>query len=255
MPPVRIFLLALALARTAALGADTEAELAARAAALHARLFTIDTHLDTPTLSLRRPGWDITQRHEKQTDVSQCDFPRMVDGGLKAGVFAVFVNQGPRTPAGYAAVRDNALRSILRMHAVANRFPDQCGLALTAADGPRLMAGGKRALYLSIENGYAIGRDLTLLKTFHDLGVRIFGFVHNGNNAPATPRSPARAAPSGTASARSASGPRRNATASALSSTARTPPTRPCASSSPSRGRRSSLRTRRARPSAIIRET
>ena len=68
------------------------------------------------------------------------------------------------------------------LHALAERYSDQCGLALTAADGPRLQAAGKRALYLSIENGYAIGRDLTLIKTYHDLGARFFGFVHNGNN-------------------------------------------------------------------------
>lgn len=172
----------LTLALLPALCAETDAELAARAAAWHARIFTIDTHIDTPTLSLRRPDWDIAQRHDRATDFSQLDFPRMRDGGLKAGVFAVYVDQGPRTPEGYAAVRDNALRTFRRVQAVAERFPEQCGLALTAADGPRLMAAGKRALYLSVENGYAIGQDLTLLKTYHQLGARFFGFVHNGNN-------------------------------------------------------------------------
>ena len=178
----RFFFLFVLHLLTVVVHAETEAELAARAAALHARIFTIDTHIDTPTLSLRRPGWDISQRHEWTTDFSQCDFPRMVEGGLKAGVFAVYVDQGPRTPAGYAAVRDNALRTFFRVHAVAERFPKDCGLALTADDGPRLMAVGKRALYLSIENGYAIGKDLTLIKTYHDLGARFFGFVHNLNN-------------------------------------------------------------------------
>jgi membrane dipeptidase len=171
-----------AFALLPALVAETDAELAARAAALHARIFTIDTHLDTPTLSLRRPGWDITQRHDVPTDDSQVDFPRMREGGLKAAVFVVFVDQGKRTPEAFAAIRDNSIRSFLRVHALAERYPEQCGVALTADDGPRLQAAGKRALYLSIENGYAIGKDLTLLKTYHDLGARFFGFVHNGNN-------------------------------------------------------------------------
>lgn len=171
-----------AVALLPALFAETDAELAARAAALHARIFTIDTHIDIPTLSLRRPGWDISQRHDVPTDDSQLDFPRMRDGGLKAGVFVVFVDQGKRTPEAYAAIRDNSIRSFVRVHAVAERFPEQCGLALSADDGPRLQAAGKRAIYLSIENGYAIGRDLTLIKTYHDLGARFFGFVHNGNN-------------------------------------------------------------------------
>jgi membrane dipeptidase len=161
--------------------AEDPAALAARAAALHAQIFTIDTHLDTPTLSLRRPGWEIAQRHEARTDFSQVDFPRMREGGLKAGVFVVYVEQGPRTPAGHAAARDNALRTFVRLREAAARHPQDCGLALTADDGPRLAATGRRALYLSIENGYAIGRDLSLLKTYHDLGARFFGFTHNGN--------------------------------------------------------------------------
>jgi membrane dipeptidase len=102
---------------------EPEAALAARAAALHARIFTLDTHLDTPTFSLRRPGWDIAERHAVGPDYSQCDFPRMRDGGLDAGVFVVFVDQGARTSAGYAAIRDNALRTFLRIHAMAARHP------------------------------------------------------------------------------------------------------------------------------------
>ena len=164
------------------LRAETEAELVARAAALHARIFTIDTHVDTPTASLRRAGWDISQWHDVHTDYSQCDFPRMREGGLKAAVFAVFLSQGPRTPAGHAAARDAALRSFLNVHKVAARFPDQCELALTADDGPRIMATGRRAIYLSIENGYSIGKDLTLIKTYYGLGARIFGITHTSNN-------------------------------------------------------------------------
>jgi membrane dipeptidase len=174
----RFFLAALVFAG-AVLRAETDAELAARAAAVHARVFAIDTHLDTPTLSLRRPGWDIAQRHDSSTDFSQCDFPRMREGGLKAAVFVVFVDQGDRTPSGYAAARDNALRTFVRVHTMAARLPDQCAIALNADDGPRLAATGKRAIYLAVENGYAMGRDLTLLKTFHELGARFFGVAHS----------------------------------------------------------------------------
>ncbi|MBI5767618.1 MAG: dipeptidase [Verrucomicrobia bacterium] len=170
------------LAAFCALRAETEAELAARAAALHARLFTIDTHVDTPTLSLRRTGWDISLRHEARKDFSQLDFPRMREGGLKAAVFAVYVDQGPRTPEGYAAVRDNALRSFLRVREMAARHPGECELALSAADGRRIAAAGRRAIFLSVENGYAVGKDLTLLQTYREFGMRFFGFVHNGNN-------------------------------------------------------------------------
>jgi membrane dipeptidase len=176
----RVGLGCLLLASLAA-GAESEAELVARAAALHARIFTIDTHLDTPTFSLRRPGWSVADRHTVEADYSQCDLPRMRDGGLDAGVFVVYVDQGPRTPEGYATIRDNALRTFLRIHVMAARSAGECEIALTAADGPRIAAMGKRAIYLSVENGYAIGRDLTLLKTYHDLGARFFGVAHSAH--------------------------------------------------------------------------
>jgi membrane dipeptidase len=165
----------------AARAAETDAEFAGRAAALHARLFTIDTHIDTPSLGLALPGWDISARHELDADGTQVDFPRMRAGGLKAGVFVVFIPQATRSPEGYAAARDLALRSFLRIHALGERHGNACTIALTADDGPRIASAGKLAIYLSIENGYAIGRDLTLLKTYHDLGARFFSIAHNGH--------------------------------------------------------------------------
>ncbi len=161
--------------------AETEAELAARAAAVHARVFTLDTHIDTPTYSLRRPGWNIAARHAWVGDFSQCDFPRMRAGGLDAAVFVVYVDPGPRTPAGRAASRDSALRTFRRIHTMAGQHAGECELAFSADDGPRIAASGKRALYLSIENGEAIGQDLSLLKTYFELGARFFGVAHSAN--------------------------------------------------------------------------
>lgn len=188
-PLVCFALLPLAAAHARATAADGDAEtdeaFAARAAALHERLFTVDTHIDTPTATLWLPDWDFGAHHEPAaaaTGYSQCDLPRMRAGGLDAGFFAVYLEQGPRTPAGYAAARDAALRCFVRLRETVARHPDACALALTADDGPRLAATGRRAIYLSIENGYVIGRDLTLLATYHRLGARLFGLVHNGHN-------------------------------------------------------------------------
>lgn len=45
---------------------------AAQSAALHERLFTIDTHSDTPTASFLREGWDFAARHDATTDRYAC---------------------------------------------------------------------------------------------------------------------------------------------------------------------------------------
>src|SRR4051794_32285322 len=88
------------------------------AAALHERLFTIDTHSDTPTASFPRAGWNFAERHDYATDHSQCDLPRMRAGGIDAMVFAVYVGQFSRSAVGLAAAHDTALRHIERTHEV-----------------------------------------------------------------------------------------------------------------------------------------
>jgi len=64
---------------------------------------------------------------------------------------------------------------------VARHF-DKFELALRADDAARITAAGKRIVFESIENGYPLGKDLSLLRTFYDLGVRMAGPVHFTNN-------------------------------------------------------------------------
>ncbi len=151
-------------------------------AALHERLFTLDTHGDTPTTSLMRDGWEFGAGHTFAGDGTQCDLPRMVAGGIDAMVWAVYSTQAARVAAGYDQATERALRVLARTRAVVDRNADRCGLALTAADGPRLKAGGRRAIYLSIENSYSLGRDLGNVRKFYDLGVRMLGLTHMLNN-------------------------------------------------------------------------
>lgn len=153
----------------------------AQARALHRRLLTLDTHLDT-TMHLARPRWSIIERHSRRTDPSQVDLPRMLEGGLDGGFWAIFLSQGPRTPEAHARARDQALRITLRLREMVARHGERFELALTADDAARIAAAGRSIVYLSMENGYPLGQDPTLLRTFHDLGVRMFGPVHFLNN-------------------------------------------------------------------------
>ena len=153
----------------------------AEALALHQRLLTLDTHLDT-AMHLARPRWSVLDRHSPSTDPSQVDLPRMAEGGLDGGFWAIFVSQGARTPEATARARDQALRITVRLREMVARHGDRFELALTADDAARIAAGGRSIVYLSIENGYPLGQDPTLLRTFYDLGVRLFGPVHFANN-------------------------------------------------------------------------
>ena len=75
--------------------------------ALHKKLICLDTHLDMPA-NLARPGWDVMKRHHVDEDFTQVDYPRMVEGGLDGGFFAIYTPQAPLTPEGMSAMRDAA---------------------------------------------------------------------------------------------------------------------------------------------------
>jgi membrane dipeptidase len=162
-------------------------------ARVHQSLLTLDTHLDVPML-FSVQGWDITARHSVQRDGSQVDLPRMVEGGLDGGFFAIYIPQGPLTPAGRSAAREAGLRRLAEIHAMVDQHPDRFEIALTADDAPRIAATGKRIVYLSMENGYPLGEDPTQLRTYYAGGVRMAGPVHFLNNdlgTSATDASPA----------------------------------------------------------------
>src|SRR5580693_4352969 len=147
------------------------------ALALHRRLVCLDTHLDTPA-SLARPGWDIMKRHGGDIDSTQVDYPRMVDGGLKGGFWAIYTPQGPQTPEGLLAMRDAAFLRAAEIREMVAGHPDKFELAFVPEDAARIAAAGKRIVFQSIENSSPLGDDVSLLRVFYKLGVRMAGPVH-----------------------------------------------------------------------------
>ena len=151
------------------------------ATALHMRLLTLDTHLDTPA-SLVLPGWSIMDAHTVKDDATQVDLPRMKRGGLDGGFWAIYTPQGPldaestRKARDFAVMRGVAIREMVAAH------PESFALASKAADAAAIKASGKRVVYLSIENAWPLGDDPTLLRSFFAMGVRISGFAHFRTN-------------------------------------------------------------------------
>lgn len=148
---------------------------------LHEQVITLDSHLDTPA-QLVQPGFDIMQRHDPVRDFSQVDLPRMIEGGLDGGFWVIYSQQGPLTPNAYAASRDTALLRALAIHRMVAAHPEHFELATRAEDAARITDAGRRVVFISMENAYPLGEDLSLLQTFHNLGVRMVGPVHFRNN-------------------------------------------------------------------------
>lgn len=161
----------LALASCVSGSADT--------ASVHERLLTLDTHLDTPAKFLSNNGWSIMDRHGPP---DQVDYPRMVQGGLDGGFWALFTPQGPRTPEGFAAARTRALTTAANIDRMVAQHPGEFGLAYRADDAAAIVAARKRVVYKSIENSYPLGLDINAIDEFYRLGVRMIGPVHSTNN-------------------------------------------------------------------------
>ncbi|PZU58377.1 MAG: peptidase M19 [Sphingobium sp.] len=154
---------------------------AEEARAAHDQAIVLDTHFDTPA-NLGRPGWSIMDRHVFEEDGDQVDYPRMVDGGVDGGFFAVYTPQGPRTAEGDRLARDAAIVRAVQIREMVARHSDVFELALTADDAERIAKAGKRFVFLSMENGYPFEGDLSLMRTFRALGVVMASPAHFANN-------------------------------------------------------------------------
>ncbi len=153
-----------------------------RARALHARIVTVDTHSDT-AFNLLRTDWKIGDRHEPGSrSAGKIDLPRMVEGGLDAEFFAVFVGQGPRTPEGNAKARETALKVLDAIDRMPEAYPDRIGLAFSPDDALRLKRAGKLAAFIGLENGYPLGTDAGAVAEFARRGVRYITLVHSADN-------------------------------------------------------------------------
>jgi membrane dipeptidase len=148
---------------------------------LHQRLITLDSHLDTPA-SLDLPGWSIEKEHDVHRDYTQVDLPRMKRGGLDGGFWAIYTPQGPLTQEGFRKARDFAIMRGVSIREMVASDPASFQLALEAKDAASIAAARKRIVYMSIENAYPLGEDVSLLKTFYDMGVRVSGFAHFAHN-------------------------------------------------------------------------
>ena len=162
-------------ARPLAQGADPA--LIQKARGIHDRVITLDTHDDINPDNFTRQK-NYTQRLETQVNL-----PKMVEGGLDASFFIVYVGQGPLTPEGYDSAYQQAVAKFDAVkHLTSEIAPGQIGLALTAADVPRIAGSGKKVALIGIENAYSLGTDLARVKEFYDRGGRYMSLAHNGHS-------------------------------------------------------------------------
>ncbi|MBP5361177.1 MAG: membrane dipeptidase [Bacteroidaceae bacterium] len=142
---------------------------------IHSRVLTLDTHCDTPMFFHE----DID--FARKDDRILVDSVKMRDGGLDASIMVAYLPQGERDDASLVAAThkaDELLDGIEQRIASAPGV----GLANTPTDLRRLKTEGILAIMRGIENGYAIGRDLSNVERFRKRGVVYMTLCHNGDN-------------------------------------------------------------------------
>lgn len=153
-----------------------------QAKALHQQLIVMDSHIDT-ALHLARPDWDILKQHSYASDFSQVDWPRIQQGGLKAGFWAIYTPQGERTAQANAEATTQALANAVLIQDIARQYPQQFSLAKTSDEIRDNVRQGRYSIILSIENATPLAMSPTkMLGIFERLGVRMLGLVHTKNN-------------------------------------------------------------------------
>jgi len=156
---------------------NSEERIISQANKIHSSILTVDTHCDTP-MEFSDPGFDLGVKHEDGC----VDFPRMTEGGLHAEFFAVFTGQGPRNDSTYKKVNEKALEIFNDINRNVEKNSSLAEIARTPDDAYRLKKEGKIAAFIGVENGYPIGKDISRIKQYYDLGARYITLAHTKNN-------------------------------------------------------------------------
>lgn len=155
----------------------SEEQLINRADRIHESILTVDTHCDTP-MNFLEGDFDLGIRHEEGC----VDFPRMKEGGLHAEFFAVFISQGPRNDSAYNIAHQTSLRIFDALHKNISKNSGVAELAVSTDDCYRIRKGRKIAAFIGLENGYPVGKDISRIKQYYDLGARYITLAHSRNN-------------------------------------------------------------------------
>jgi CubicO group peptidase (beta-lactamase class C family)/microsomal dipeptidase-like Zn-dependent dipeptidase len=122
-------------------------------------------------------------RFDPGTDTGlRVDLGKMERGGLDAAFFVIFVEQGPRTPEGYAAAFEAAERKVSAIEEMVRKYPERIRLATSPRDVIDNHAAGRLSALMGIENGFVIGKDLGRLDALYSRGARYLGLTHTGHN-------------------------------------------------------------------------
>ncbi|MBP5210239.1 MAG: dipeptidase [Bacteroidales bacterium] len=135
-------------------------------------MFLLDSHCDAPSMLLK--GADFS----KNVKEGQVDFPRLKRGGVDASFFAIYTSNELSAD---ASTR-RALEMIAKVYDAVESNPDKVALTTSVAEAKKNKRKGLISIFMGMENGAPIQRDLSLLRLFYKMGIRYMTLTHNGDN-------------------------------------------------------------------------
>jgi len=179
----RLILLSLVVLSTIFAGCSqqqiTEQQIIRKAKVIHKKALTLDTHVDIPGAQYATEALDPGIDNPKL----KCDLVKMNKGGVDGVFLAVFVGQKKRDTEGYKNAYESAMVKFEAIHRLTEKmYPQRCKLATSPGDVERIAKTGKRVVMIGIENGFAIGKDVSNVERFYNLGARYITLSHNGHN-------------------------------------------------------------------------
>ena len=157
----------------------TEQQIISRAKAIHKKALTLDTHVDIPGTQYATEALDPGIDNPKL----KCDLVKMNKGGVDGVFLAVFVGQDKRDAEGYKKAYESAMAKFEVIHRLTEKmYPQRCELATSPEDVEQIAKTGKKVIMIGVENGFAIGKDLSNVERFYNLGARYITLSHNGHN-------------------------------------------------------------------------
>ena len=135
-------------------------------------MFVLDSHCDTPSQIYRLRDLSLDNDH------AHVDYPKLKRGGVDGIFFALYTSNALETEEGWKyanAMLDGVLDSLARNG-------EKTRLALSPAEALKNQAEGLISIFIGMENGGPIGKDLGRLEELAKRGVRYITLTHNGDN-------------------------------------------------------------------------
>ena len=152
-----------------------ECESYRRACDVHSQVLTLDSHVDTPMF------FSEGVRFDHRDPKVKVDMHKLTEGRMDSVIMAAYLRQEERSEEGHRAATEKARSLLMQIKEMVDGVRG-AQIAYTPKDAFRIKSRGQKAIFLGIENGYAIGHDLSLVEDFRRMGVAYMTLCHNGDN-------------------------------------------------------------------------